>query len=105
MNQKLTEKDILEKEFKKSKIGGYNKEEVDIFLDEILDDYEYFAKTIIELKNANEILRKENFDIKVKVLKTDRTMVMDDEELKVDKNPLEEKITSLEKEIEELKNK
>ena len=65
MNQKLTENDILEKEFKKSKIGGYNKEEVDLFLDEILDDYEFFTKTIVELKKANEILRKENFDIKV----------------------------------------
>jgi len=105
MNQKLTENDILEKEFKKSKIGGYNKEEVDLFLDEILDDYEFFTKTIVELKKANEILRKENFDIKVKVLKTDRTQMINDEELKAEKNPIEEKLLQLQREIEELKNK
>ena len=48
---------------------------------------------------------KENFDIKVKVLKTDRTQMINDEELKAEKNPIEEKLLQLQREIEELKNK
>ena len=43
MDIKLTSKMILEKEFKKN-FKGYNVEEVDSFLDEIIQDYETFEK-------------------------------------------------------------
>ncbi|NMA91159.1 MAG: cell division regulator GpsB [Amphibacillus sp.] len=52
----LTTKDILDKNFK-SAMRGYNQEEVDEFLDIIIQDYEYFNQTIEQLKRENEILK------------------------------------------------
>ncbi|MCZ2258369.1 cell division regulator GpsB [Sporosarcina sp. G11-34] len=58
MDTKLNPKTILEKEFK---IGmrGYNQEEVDLFLDDIIQDYQTFKKTISDLQNDNEKLKEE----------------------------------------------
>lgn len=58
MDNKFTAKDILEKDFK---IGmrGYNQDEVDHFLDDIIQDYEAFAKKIDQLTNENKRLRAE----------------------------------------------
>lgn len=58
MNIKLTSKDILEKEFKKS-MKGYNMDQVDQFLDQIMEDYDVFEQTINELKTENERLKSE----------------------------------------------
>ena len=54
----LTPKDILEKEFKTS-LKGYNKDEVDKFLDSIIKDYEQFTKRISELEAENQRLKNE----------------------------------------------
>lgn len=43
MELKLKASDILEREFKTG-LRGYNQEEVDIFLDDIIQDYEAFEK-------------------------------------------------------------
>jgi DivIVA domain-containing protein len=54
----LTTKDILEKDFKTA-IRGYNQEEVDQFLDIIIQDYETLHKEIERLKQENEKLKKQ----------------------------------------------
>ena len=58
MEIKLDSKKILEKEFKTG-MRGYNQEEVDLFLDQVIQDYEAFKKTISELRVENERLKEE----------------------------------------------
>ena len=58
MDIKLTSKDILEKEFKKS-VKGYNIDQVDQFLDQIMEDYDNFERVINELRAENERLKNE----------------------------------------------
>lgn len=48
-NIRLTAKKILDKEFKTS-MKGYHKDEVDQFLDQIIQDYEAFQARINELE-------------------------------------------------------
>jgi DivIVA domain-containing protein len=58
MEIKLNSKMILEKEFKRQ-MKGYNIDEVDQFLDIIMEDYDNFNKIIKELQAENERLKKE----------------------------------------------
>lgn len=53
----LSAKDILEKDFKTA-MRGYNQEEVDEFLDLIIQDYEYFQQEIDKLQMENERLKR-----------------------------------------------
>lgn len=53
----LSGKDILEKDFKTA-MRGYNQEEVDEFLDAIIQDYDIFKQEIDRLQIENEKLRK-----------------------------------------------
>ncbi|SER12131.1 DivIVA domain-containing protein [Gracilibacillus ureilyticus] len=57
MANQLLGKDILEKNFKTS-MRGYNQEEVDEFLDTIIQDYEYFQQEISRLRTENDRLKK-----------------------------------------------
>lgn len=50
---KLTGKEILEKDFKTG-MRGYNQEEVDEFLDSVIQDYDTFQQEIDRLKQENE---------------------------------------------------
>lgn len=50
-------KDIFEQEFKTS-MRGFDKKEVDEFLDNVIKDYEYFNAQIEALKAENEALKK-----------------------------------------------
>lgn len=59
MEIKLNSKIILEKEFKKS-VKGYSIDQVDQFLDQIMEDYDVFEKVVEEL----EELRAENRRLK-----------------------------------------
>jgi len=52
-------KDIFEQEFKTS-MRGFDKKEVDEFLDNVIKDYESFIAQIEDLKTENERLRSEN---------------------------------------------
>ncbi|MET1012904.1 MAG: cell division regulator GpsB [Paenisporosarcina sp.] len=61
METKLNSKDILEKEFKTG-LRGYNQDDVDQFLDDIIQDYETFEKTIASLKAENKRLHEELLD-------------------------------------------
>lgn len=54
----LTTKEILEKNFK-SRIKGYNPDEVDKFLDIIIQDYENFQQHIDKLEQENQSLKRE----------------------------------------------
>ncbi|ANU28132.1 cell division regulator GpsB [Planococcus versutus] len=58
MDNKFTAKDILEKDFKTA-MRGYNQDEVDHFLDEVIQDYEAFSKRIEQLQNETQRLRTE----------------------------------------------
>lgn len=55
----LSAKDILEKDFKTA-MRGYNQEEVDEFLDIIIQDYEFLQQEIEKLQMENERLKKNN---------------------------------------------
>ncbi|KGP70835.1 cell division regulator GpsB [Pontibacillus yanchengensis] len=55
----LTGKEILDKDFKTG-IRGYNQEEVDQYLDVIIQDYEAFHQEIERLKQENERLKKQS---------------------------------------------
>ncbi|MBS7429475.1 MULTISPECIES: cell division regulator GpsB [Bacillota] len=58
MNQvHFTSKDILDKDFKTA-MRGYNQEEVDEFLDLIIQDYDVFKQEIDRLQQENDQLRK-----------------------------------------------
>lgn len=51
----LTQKEIVEKDFK-TKLRGYNPQEVDEFLDLVIQDYKSFQDEIEELKEQVESL-------------------------------------------------
>lgn len=53
---KYTSKDIFDKDFKTA-VRGYNKEEVDEFLDDIIKDYETYAALVKELQQENQRLK------------------------------------------------
>ncbi|MFC5711835.1 cell division regulator GpsB [Thalassorhabdus alkalitolerans] len=55
---KLSAKDILDKEFKTS-MKGYNKDEVDQYLDTIIQDYEAFQERIDELEKEVSKFKKQ----------------------------------------------
>ena len=57
----LSGKDILEKDFKTA-MRGYNQEEVDEFLDIIIQDYDLFKQEVDRLQAENEKLRKKSTD-------------------------------------------
>ncbi|GAE91410.1 cell division protein GpsB [Gracilibacillus boraciitolerans JCM 21714] len=65
MSNQLTGKDILEKNFKTS-MRGYNQEEVDEYLDAIIQDYEYFQQEIVRLQQENDRLRKQSDHTRVR---------------------------------------
>ncbi|WP_163969824.1 cell division regulator GpsB [Oceanobacillus halotolerans] len=54
----LTGKNILEKEFKTA-MRGYHQEEVDEFLDIVIQDYDAFQQEIERLRQENERLKKQ----------------------------------------------
>jgi|SRR5699024_6663172 len=53
----LSVDDIYNKEFKRS-MRGYNEEDVDEFLDKIIEDYEAFHQEIEKLRQENERFKR-----------------------------------------------
>ena len=53
---KYSSKDIFDKDFKTT-VRGYNKEEVDEFLDDIIKDYDTYAALVKELQQENQRLK------------------------------------------------
>ncbi|GEL76192.1 cell division regulator GpsB [Tenuibacillus multivorans] len=56
MKVNLTSQEILDKEFKTT-IRGYNQDEVDEFLDSVIEDYETLHKEIAQLRDENKKLK------------------------------------------------
>lgn len=129
MKNKLTVDDIFEKEFKTKAFGGLNPQDVDNYLNEIIDDYETFEKIIEDLRKQNEILREENFKIKMGVINQkndtlditkdieiqqiaqtgdillDDTIRLEKDEEVLDNTSVEERLSQLEVQITQLLNK
>lgn len=61
MDIKLNAKTILEKEFK-SGLRGYHQEDVDLFLDDVIADYQAFAKKIETLEDELEKAKQQLAD-------------------------------------------
>jgi DivIVA domain-containing protein len=57
-NIRFTAKEILEKDFKTS-MRGYNPDEVDKFLDVVIQDYELFQRKVELLEQENAHLKRE----------------------------------------------
>ena len=56
---KFTPKDIYEADFG-TKMRGYDKEEVDELLDDVIQDYEAFQAELLRLQEENEFLKKKS---------------------------------------------
>ena len=57
-NIKFTPQDILHKQFKEKSIGkGYDVDDVDSFLDDVIKDYDTFNKEVERLQDENERLK------------------------------------------------
>lgn len=63
----LSAKSIYEKEFKID-FKGYSSEEVDNFLDYIIEDYQFFEKKIAIIEERNRKLELENSQLRNKIL-------------------------------------
>ncbi|WP_228098470.1 MULTISPECIES: DivIVA domain-containing protein [unclassified Gemella] len=67
MKLNLTAREIYEKEFKNNKIKGYDIEEVNHYLDLIIEDYMKVEKLLIKLKDLE--IENQNLKIKISALK------------------------------------
>lgn len=57
-NIKFTVQDILHKQFKEKSIGkGYDVDDVDSFLDDVIKDYDTFNKEVQRLQDENDRLK------------------------------------------------
>ena len=63
----LTAKNIYEKEFKKSRVKGYSEDDVNDYLDLIIEDYMKLDKLLTKLKELE--IENQNLKIKVEALK------------------------------------
>ena len=63
----LTAKEIYEKEFKKTRVKGYSEEDVNDYLDLIIEDYMKLDKLLTRLKELE--IENQNLKIKIDALK------------------------------------
>ena len=78
---KLSAQDILKKQFR-SKVKGYDPDEVDAYLDQVISDYETFQQLIEDLYGQIGTLQRQLMDEKQKEKKTVAAERKDEEELK-----------------------
>jgi DivIVA domain-containing protein len=64
---KLSVDEIVEVEFKKSKMSGYKKEDVDAFLDTVIEDYETFNEMLTYVHKKNKDLMETNRKLNEKI--------------------------------------
>lgn len=93
----LTEKDILEKEFKVD-TRGYRPQEVDKFLDIVMHDYSEFRSYIKELETDKKELIEDNIRLKQEIrnLKT-KIDVMNENSTSENNSDLLKRLSNLEK--------
>ena len=66
----FTAKDIYEKDFVNTMARGYRREEVDVFLDDIIADYQKMAdmnNEVVKLSEENHKLKKELEELRLRV--------------------------------------
>ena len=78
---KLSAQDILKKQFR-SKVKGYDPDEVDAYLDQVVSDYETFQQLIEDLYGQIGTLQRQLMDEKQKEKKTVAAERKDEEKLK-----------------------
>jgi cell division initiation protein len=77
----LNEKDVLEKQFT-VEFKGYKVEEVDQFLDRIVEDYSYFENEIVKKGNELEKALNDNAALHERLLKLEESLSTANELLK-----------------------
>ncbi|MDD3392355.1 MAG: cell division regulator GpsB [Bacilli bacterium] len=94
----LTEKDILEKEFKVD-TRGYRPQEVDKFLDVVIKDYGEYSSIIKELTDDKQSLIEDNIRLKqeIRALRTKLDVVKDTPTSEVHNADLLRRLSNLEK--------
>lgn len=75
---KLSKEIILEKEFDID-IKGYNAKQVDVFLDEVFEDYETYNNEIAKLEQSNKVLMMRNNELEEEVQKLLQSQVVSNE--------------------------
>lgn len=78
---KLSAQDILKKQFR-SKVKGYDPDEVDAYLDQVISDYETFQQLIEDLYGQIGTLQRQLMDEEQKEKKTVAAERKDEEKLK-----------------------
>ena len=73
---KFTPKDIYEADFS-TKMRGYDKEEVDELLDDVIADYETFQTENLRLQEENEFLKKKIAELEMQVSKPNQANLDD----------------------------
>ena len=73
---KFTPKDIYEADFS-TKMRGYDKEEVDELLDDIIADYEAYQAEVLRLQEENEFLKKKIAELEMQVSKPNQANLDD----------------------------
>lgn len=78
MKLNLSVRKIVDKEFKKKHVGGYDPQEVDNFLDLIIEDYETIAQYIQKEKEEMQRLRDENYQLKKDMMNNTGNLTKED---------------------------
>lgn len=73
---KFTPKDIYEADFS-TKMRGYDKEEVDELLDDVIADYETYQTENLRLQEENEFLKKKIAELEMQVSKPNQANLDD----------------------------
>lgn len=73
---KFTPKDIYEADFS-TKMRGYDKEEVDELLDDVISDYETYQTENLRLQEENEFLKKKIAELEMQVSKPNQANLDD----------------------------
>lgn len=100
LNEKITE--VFEKEFKNSFLG-YNKKEVDTFLDEIASTLEIVGKNLNNQKNTNDEILKENLGLKASIIKLEKQIKELEKSREVDDLILDKKLDKMEEQLKMLR--
>ncbi len=73
---KFTPKDIYEADFS-TKMRGYDKEEVDELLDDVIADYETYQTETLRLQEENEFLKKKIAELEMQLSKPNQANLDD----------------------------
>lgn len=98
---KLDKTIILEKEFDID-IKGYNAKQVDVFLDEVYEDYETYSKELAKIEQSNKVLMMRNKELEDEVQRLLQSQVVSNEMSSTDQiNALDilKRLSKLEKDV------